>query len=214
MNSGLRNAESSAKDVPLPPSLFALFRIWLTIGLQSFGGGSATLALIRKAFVDSSGLITPIDFSRDWGLVQIAPGINLFAMTILIGRRLRGAQGIVVSLAGLLIPSVAATILFTALYKYVENVPWVRAAIRGIVPASVGIGIALGIQILAPVTQGARKEGPAPLACCVAILIAAAVAEQLFPSAVIGILVAGGFIGACEAVLRSRRMRLSEREPQ
>jgi len=210
MNPGLRITEASATDIPLPPSSFALFRIWLTIGLQSFGGGSATLALIRKAFVDASGLITPIEFSRDWGLVQIAPGINLFAMTILIGRRLRGARGIVVSLAGLLIPSVAATILFTALYKYVENVPWVRAAIRGIIPASVGIGIALGMQMLAPVTEAARKEGPAPLACCIAILIAAVVAEQLFASAVIPILVAGGFIGACEAAIRFA----SQREPQ
>jgi chromate transporter len=115
---------------PLPT--WALFRLWLVIGLQSVGAGMATLALIRKAFVEDRDLITPDNFSRDWALVKLAPGINIFAVTILIGRRVRGALGIAVSLAALLVPSIAATIVLTAFYAHIANVSWVRASLRGI----------------------------------------------------------------------------------
>lgn len=179
--------------------------MWTAVGIQSFGGGSATLALIRKAFVDSSGLVTPEEFSRDWGLVQIAPGINLFALTILIGRRTGGAAGIAVGLIGLLTPSIAATIVLTALYAHIAQVPWVHAALRGIVPATVGIGIAMGIQTLAPSASEAKREGVFPLLTCIAILLAAVLAERAAPTAVVFILIAGGLLGACETAIRLRR---------
>src|SRR4051812_17220439 len=87
-------------------SLLRLAWIWFLIGLQSFGGGSATLFLIRRAAVEQYQWVSPEDFTRDWALVQAAPGINLLCITILIGHRVAGFLGGLASLLGLMLPSV------------------------------------------------------------------------------------------------------------
>ena len=77
-----------------------LLWIWTLIGVQSFGGGSATLYLIRRVCVEQHGWLTDDDFARYWGICQIAPGINILGLVILIGFRVSGAMGAFVSLIG------------------------------------------------------------------------------------------------------------------
>ena len=80
------------------------------IGAQSFGGGSATLFLIRRTAIERYAWITDDDFTRYWGICQIAPGINILGLVILIGWRVAGAAGALLSLTGLLLPSAALTV--------------------------------------------------------------------------------------------------------
>src|SRR5688572_20997901 len=68
-------------------NLWRLAWLWFVIGLQSFGGGTATLFLIRRMAVDQFKWLTPDAFTRDWSLVQAAPGIILVCLMILVGRR-------------------------------------------------------------------------------------------------------------------------------
>lgn len=135
------------------------FRVWLSLGLQSFGGGMATLALVRRAAVEQEQWITEAEFSRFWSLVQLAPGINLLALTVLIGRRVGGIRGIVVALLGLLLPSVAITILLTACYASVRQTPLVKDALSGVIPAIVGLGLITAWQIARPLLEHSRREG-------------------------------------------------------
>src|SRR5512140_2468221 len=118
------------------PDLSRVFRVWLVLSLQSFGGGAATFVLIRRAAVEQEKWITDEDFARFWAICQLTPGINLFALTVLIGRRVRGAWGIAAALAGLLVPSVAITIALTAAYAHIKDLTMVRAAVRGVIPAT------------------------------------------------------------------------------
>src|SRR5205809_3633253 len=120
------------------PSIWRLFWIWTAIGAQSFGGGSATLYLIRRTTVERHGWLTDEDFTRYWGICQIAPGINILGLVILIGWRVSGMLGALASLAGLLLPSAAITVALTSIYANVREAPVVRAALAGIVPATVG----------------------------------------------------------------------------
>src|SRR5690242_21352672 len=97
-----------------------LLRIWTAIGMQSFGGGSATLYLIRRVAVERHHWITDEDFTRYWGICQIAPGINILGLVALIGWRVAGAVGVAVSLTGLLLPSASITVALTAVYASVR----------------------------------------------------------------------------------------------
>src|SRR6185436_14470028 len=115
------------KDLQTSP--WRLLWIWTVIGAQSFGGGSATLYLIRRVAVDRHGWITDEDFTRYWGICQIAPGINILGLVILIGWRVAGALGALLSVGGLLVPSAGITIALTAIYAGIREVPVVRAAI-------------------------------------------------------------------------------------
>ena len=181
-----------------------LLRVWIVLGAQSFGGGTATLALIRRAAVNEQEWLTEAEFGRFWGLVQLAPGINLLALTILIGRRVAGFRGIFVSLLGLLLPSAAMTILLTAGYSHVQHVAWVQAALRGIVPAVVGLGLLTAWQIAAPLLRGSRLAGTRSLLVSLLVLLGSGLAAWRGHVPVLVILLTGGLVSAAENWRRTR----------
>ncbi len=182
-------------DVTKPP-LGLLLRVWLALGLQSFGGGAATLALIRQAVVERHRWMPEAEFTREWTLVQAAPGINLIAMTILIGRRLAGWRGIAICMIGLLLPSVTVTILLTAGYAHIQRLSLMRAALRGIVPAAVGMGALTAYQMARSPLMEARREGKFSFLAYSGILLASMLAALHWRSSVIVILGAAGMAGA------------------
>src|SRR3989442_15706841 len=118
------------------PGKWQLFRIWASIGLQSFGGGASTTLLIQRAFIEKYKWLSMEEFAHLWNLCILTPGINLVALTVLIGKKLAGTRGIAASLAGLLLPSAIITCLLTAGFKTVENQPAVQAILRGVIPAT------------------------------------------------------------------------------
>jgi len=136
-----------------------LFWTWTVIGAQSFGGGSATLYLIRRVAVERYGWLTDDDFIRYWGICQIAPGINILGLVALIGWRIGGAAGALLSLAGLVLPSAAITVTLTSIYSGIRETPFVRAAIAGVVPATVGLGLLLAFTMVRPLLNAARRDG-------------------------------------------------------
>ncbi len=172
------------------PGLWALFGIWLILGTQSFGGGSSTLLFIHRAcmkyrWIDES------EFVRDWALVQVAPGINLVKFTALLGYRLRGWAGLAVAIAGLLLPSATVTVLMTAGYDAVRSQPMVQAALKGILPATIGLSLAMAWQMAEPMLARSWHEGRARLSAHVLVLLASAAGLILGASPVIVLLLSG-----------------------
>src|ERR1043166_2953462 len=140
-------------------SPWRLIWIWTVIGIQSFGGGSATLYLIRRVIVEQHEWVTDQEFTRYWGICQIAPGINILGLVILIGFHVSGAVGAALALAGLLLPSAAITAALTSIYTSIQDLPLVRAALAGIIPAAVGMGLLLAYSLLRPSLSSARRYG-------------------------------------------------------
>jgi chromate transporter len=153
--------------------LLHIFATFFAIGLQSFGGGASTLVLIREACL-RNGWMDEETFVHSWALAQISPGINLLKLTILIGHRLRGWAGVMVAMLGLVLTSGVITMLMTAGFVLVREQPLVRAALKGILPATIGLSIAMGIQMALPLVARARREGPAHFGVSALILAGAA----------------------------------------
>ncbi len=182
-----------------------LFRVWLGIGLQSFGGGTATLYLIRRTVVERYGWLTDEEFTRYWGICQIAPGINLLGQTILIGRKVAGMLGVAMALLGLLLPSAIITILITAVYAVVRDQPIMAQALRGVVPATVGLGMLLAYQMAAPPLADSRKEGRTSFVFSLALVLASALLVGLIHAPVIGVLWGTGALAAVVTWQRARK---------
>jgi chromate transporter len=176
------------------PGLWQLFTTWFLVGIQSFGGGSSTLILIQRACV-RRGWLDEGEFVRLWALVQIAPGINLIKLTILIGHRLRGWPGLLSASAGLLLPSASATVLMTAGFTAISGQPLVKAAMRGILPAAIGLSLAMAVQMAQPVFTQARKEGRLRLGLHLAILLGAALLMAVNGVSPLVVLLAAGVVG-------------------
>lgn len=178
------------------PSPLQLLRIWTAIGMQSFGGGSATLYLIRRVAVERHHWITDEDFTRYWGICQIAPGINILGLVILIGFRVAGTAGALLSLLGLLLPSAAITVALTSIYAGIRDAPLVRAAIAGIVPATVGLGLLLGFTMVRPLLNNARGEGHSTTFVAVAVLLGSTIIAARAQTPVLAILYGAGALSA------------------
>jgi chromate transporter len=189
-------------------SPWRLLWIWTVVGAQSFGGGSATLFLIRRVAVERYAWITDDEFARYWGICQIAPGINILGLVILIGLRVAGALGAFVALTGLLVPSAAITVALTAAYTSVREAPLVRAAIAGVIPASVGLGLLLAYTMVRPPLDAARREGSTSTIVAAAVLVGSAVAAVLARAPAVAILWgAGGFTALAQWQQAARQRR-------
>ncbi len=193
-----------------PPSSRYLLRTWFLLGLQSFGGGMATLTLVRRTAVEQERWITEAEFSHFWSLVQLAPGINLLALIILIGRATAGWRGSVLALGGLLLPSVAITVALTALYSHFQHSSVVRHAAGGMIPAIVGLGLITAWQIAKPLLwrqrpNATRREGQAGFTFHLLLLVGSGLAAWKAHLPVVVILLAAGVIGAGWNWARARR---------
>lgn len=130
------------------PSLRALCGVWVRIGAFSFGGGSSTLLLILREFVEVHGWLTETTFREDYALSKLVPGINIIAQAILIGRRIGGGWGAVAAVFGLLCPAVLVTTLLAATISWVQRFPAAQPILGGIIPATAGLTLALTVQLV------------------------------------------------------------------
>lgn len=178
--------------MPRPP-LVRLLQVWLGVGLQSFGGGSSTFALIERAVVREQGWLTAPEYVRDVALAQLTPGINILGLTILIGKRMGGGLGIFVSLLGLLLPSVTITVLMTAGYAHFQHRPAVQAALHGVIPATVGLGLLTALNLAQGLIHAASRRDSL---LCLALLVGSGLVLAIRHPPVILILCGAGLLGA------------------
>ncbi len=178
------------------PSKWQLFRIWASVGLQSFGGGASTTFLIQRAFIQKHKWLSMEEFMHLWNLCILTPGINLVALTVLIGKKLGGTWGIVVSLAGMLLPSAAITCLLAAIFKQIEHVAAVQAVLRGVIPATGGIMLLVGLNFALPLIRRGYKEGVLYLLVSSVLTIACALTVILLKLSVIVVILGAAFLGA------------------
>jgi chromate transporter len=190
------------------PGAGSIFKLFFLLGLQSFGGGIATFTMIHDHTVERLGWITEEEFVHSWAMVQLAPGINLLALVILIGRRACGMRGAFAALLGLMLPSCGITVLIASLYGRVHNAPGAVSAIRGAVPAIVALGLLSCVTMARPLlkpTPTALNPQPRSHTVFAVILMAASGAAVIAQKASIpAVLLMAGAAGAAHAVLTTR----------
>lgn len=160
------------------------------------------------------GWLNEETFLRDWALAQISPGINLLKLTVLLGKQLHGWQGLIAATAGLLFPSALATALMTAGFSIIHSQPLVQAALKGILPAAIGLSLAMGVQMGQPLLTKAFHEGRFRLTLQVLVLAGAALLFALSSiSPVLVLLLAGAVTVGLMAVVPLRNQP-EKPEPQ
>jgi chromate transporter len=140
-------------------AIWQLLWVWSLIGLQSFGGGASTNLLIQRHCIEKQGWLTYEELQHFRSLCALTPGINLVALTILIGKKLGGWSGILVSLCGFLFPSALITCLIAAGFVLIEQLTVVKAMVGGVIPSTAGIMLLVAIRAARPQLQQAWREG-------------------------------------------------------
>lgn len=123
----------------MTPSLGELFAVFGRIGLLSFGGPAAQIALMHRELVAARRWLSERQFLDALGFCMLLPGPEAMQLATFAGWRLRGLAGGL--LAGLLFVLPGAAVMLALAWAYVTwgDVPAVRAAFAGVKAAVVVI---------------------------------------------------------------------------
>lgn len=123
----------------MTPSWSEMFQVFGRIGLLSFGGPAAHIALMHRELVDRRGWMDEKSFLSSLSFCMLLPGPEAMQLATFSGWRLRGVAGGL--LAGLLfvLPGAMLILALASLYVSYGTQPIVQAAFTGIQAAVVVI---------------------------------------------------------------------------
>ena len=111
--------------------LWTLFTSMLYISAFTFGGGFVIVTFMKKKFVDELHWISEEEMLDMTALAQSAPGAIAVNAAILVGRRVAGFTGMIVSVLGTIVPPITILAVISLFYKAFATNPWVAAVLGG-----------------------------------------------------------------------------------
>lgn len=123
-------------QTPLPKSitvsLAELFRVFLHIGLLSFGGPAAQIALMHKVLVEQKRWLKEQQFLNALSFCMLLPGPEAMQLATYAGWRLHGTLGGLI--AGLLfvLPGAAVIFALASLYAFYGDLPLMQTLFLGV----------------------------------------------------------------------------------
>ena len=144
--------------------LSSLFLVFFKIGLFTFGGGYAMLALIEDICVEKKKWITHEEMMDITVIAESTPGPIAINLATYVGYKLRKIPGALIATIGMIIPSFFIIFLISQFLDRFLEIKWVSSAFQG-------IKIAVAILIIDAAVKMIRKMKKKPFQ--ITIMIAA-----------------------------------------
>ena len=151
------------------PPLSDLTRSFARIGLMSFGGPAAQIALMHRVVLDERKWVPEPDYLRALSFCMLLPGPEAMQLATWVGWRLHGVKGGLIAGGLFVLPGALIVLGLTLIYAAFGTVPLVAALFTGVQAAV----IAIVIEALIRMSRWALKSREAAL-------IAAAAFAALF----------------------------------
>lgn len=179
------------------PKFAEAFRTWARIGLLSFGGPAAQIALMHRIIVDEKKWLDEPHYLNALSFCMLLPGPEAMQLATYAGWRLHGLAGGLA--AGLLfvLPGAAVVLTLSVIYASFGNVPWVEAVFYGIKAAV----LIIVVEALLRISKRALKQ-PMHWAIAAASFVGIFFFELPFPL-IIALAAALGAFTASEAATSS-----------
>ena len=134
-------------------SLFELFISFFKINTITFGGGYAIMPIIKKVYVDDKRILLEEDMLDLIALAQSVPGAMAINTSMLVGYKLRGTLGALVSLIGAFLPPLLIISIVSIFYQIFQTNPLIQAILGGMRGAVSAVMIFCGLQHVQIFTQ-------------------------------------------------------------
>ena len=131
----------------MQPSLREAFRYWVRLGLISFGGPVAQIAIMHRELVEERRWIDERTYMNALNLVILLPGPEALQLAIWLGWRLHGTLGGVVAGLCFLLPSVALLLALSFVYALHGEVPVVAALLFGLKATAIALIVQAVVRI-------------------------------------------------------------------
>jgi len=142
----------SVTEAPKPPSLSAIFKVFLAIGLTAFGGGAS--AHIHDAVVHRKRWLDEKRFLEGMTVARIVPGTNVSNLAAFVGAILAGYRGALVAVLGVVVPGLIAVLLLAVAYaRFAEHSRYIQLGLHGLTAGAVGIMASLVATAAKPVLR-------------------------------------------------------------
>jgi chromate transporter len=130
------------------PELWEVALFFAQAGAFTFGGGITILAFVQDQVVNELQWLSAQEFIDGLALGQLTPGPVLM-LAAYIGYRLHGVVGAAVSAFAIFLPAFVLMLTIVPALKRFRELLWIKAAMRGIVGAVIGV-LAVSIARLLP----------------------------------------------------------------
>jgi chromate transporter len=120
-------------------SLSACGRVWAKIGILSFGGPAAQIALMHREIVAERGWLTDRQFSDALSFCMLLPGPEAMQLATYFGWRLHGLRGGLLAGGLFILPGALVMLALAAGYVYFGTMGWIE---------SLFVGLKAGISII------------------------------------------------------------------
>jgi chromate transporter len=168
------------------PTLRQALPVWLRIGLLSFGGPAAQIALMHREVVERHRWVSDARFLHALNFCMLLPGPEAQQLATYLGWLMHGVRGGL--LAGLLfiLPGAAVMLALSILYVTLGSVPLVAALFFG-------LKCAVLVVVVEALLRVARRalHGPLPWALAAAAFLALFAFGLPFPVVVLAAALAG-----------------------
>ncbi len=119
--------------------LWQLFWTFVKIGAFTIGGGYAMIPLIEREVVTRRGWISSDEFLDLLVAAQAAPGVLAINISVLVGNKIRGYSGAIVSALGSTLPSFVIILIFAMFLNKYQDSPLLEKMFRAVRPAVVAL---------------------------------------------------------------------------
>ena len=174
-----------------------LFLSTLQLSAFTFGGGFVIIPLMRKKFVEKLHWLDEQEMMDFAAIAQSSPGAIAVNASILIGYRIAGLPGALVTVAGTVLPPLVIITVISFFYAAFRSNPIVSMAMAGM-SAGVAAVICDVVYTMGRSVLQLRRVLP------VVIMAAAFVAACFFDFSVIVIILLCGAAGAWDTLRRGR----------
>ncbi|MFV0297123.1 MAG: chromate efflux transporter [Hyphomicrobiaceae bacterium] len=139
--------QMSIRRVSGHPTFLEATREWARIGLLSFGGPTAQIALMHRVVVDERKWLSESRFLNALSFCMLLPGPEATQLATYVGWRLHGIPGGLVAGVLFVLPGAAVILMLATIYALFGNVPLVETIFFGIKAAVLVIVIEALLRI-------------------------------------------------------------------
>ena len=125
-----------------------LFFVMLKIGLFTFGGGYAMIALLENEFVSKLKWINEEEFTDMVAISESTPGPIAMNSATYIGYKIGSILGSFICTVAICIPSFVIIYIISLFFNAFMEIQWIAAAFKGIQVCVVYLILSAGIRML------------------------------------------------------------------
>ena len=179
-------------------TLWKLFISTLYLSAFTFGGGYVIVTLMKNKFVDDYGWISEEEMLNFVAIAQSAPGAIAVNGAIVIGFKLAGFMGVIVSILGTIIPPFIVISLISFAYEAFRDNIWISLMLEGMQAGVGAVVTAVSYQMATDVIKEKDKT-------LIILMVVAFLANAVFNVNAMLIILTSILIGLLQSYLAKRK---------